>query len=330
RSWLKQSQIPYFILTAYLDMGYLKYLYFVIVLILLLYGATVLANLTVVLIVVVEKSLHEPMYVFLCNLCVNGVYGASGFYPKLLHDLLADSQLISYGGCLTQIFTVYSYVFCEYTNLAVMAYDRYVAICRPLQYHLIMTWRRVAQLLLLTWSWALLESGVGVLLTSRLPLCRLHVDKILCTNWAVVKLSCVDTSANNLYGFLLMVVHLLQALLIAVSYANIIQASRTSKTNRRKFFQTCLPHVTTLTVFTLSLMFDTLFSRYGDPYNLPALSNLMAAEFLVVPPLVNPLVYGMNLQRIHSQLLRNNVLCSIHVVLIVTCIYSASMYKYIS
>ncbi|CAL8350259.1 unnamed protein product [Arctogadus glacialis] len=73
---------------------------------LLLYSATVLANLTVVLIVVVQKSLHEPMYVFLCNLCVNGVYGASGFYPKLLHDLLADSQLISYGGCLAQIFTV--------------------------------------------------------------------------------------------------------------------------------------------------------------------------------------------------------------------------------
>ncbi|CAL8332323.1 unnamed protein product [Boreogadus saida] len=272
---------------------------------LLLYGATVLANLTVVLIVAAEKSLHEPMYVFLCSLCVSGVYGASGFYPKLLGDLLADGpQLISYGGCLAQVFAVYSYVFCEFTNLAVMAYDRYVAICRPLQYRRVMTRRRVAQLLLLTWSAALLESGGGVLLTSRLPLCSRRLDKILCTNWEVVKLSCVDTAANNLYGFLLMAVHLLQALLIAVSYAHIVRASRASAASRRKSLRTCLPHVATLAVFTLSLTFDTLFSRYGEPSDAPALSNLMAAEFLVVPPLVNPLVYGMNLRRIHSQLLR--------------------------
>ena len=271
---------------------------------LLLYCLTVLANLTVVVIVVAEKSLHEPMYAFLCNLCMNGLYGATAFYPKLLHDLLASTPLISYGGCLTQIFAVYSYVFCEFTNLAVMAYDRYVAICHPLQYHLVMTWRRVAQLLLLTWGFTLLESTLGVLLTSRLPICGLHIGKILCTNWAVVRLSCADTTANNIYGFLLMAAHLLQALLIAVSYGHIIQASRTSKANRRKFFQTCLPHLTTLAVFTLSLMFDALFARYGGAAHLPTLSNLMAAEFLVVPPLINPLVYGMNLQRIHSQLLQ--------------------------
>ncbi|CAL8353993.1 unnamed protein product [Lota lota] len=271
---------------------------------LLLYSVTVLANLTVVVIVVAEKSLHEPMYVFLCNLCMNDIYGASSFYPKLLQSLLADVQLISYAGCMMQLFAVHSYAFCEFTNLAVMAYDRYVAICLPLQYHLIMTPRRVGQLLLLTWSSTLLESALGMVLTSQLPICSLHISKILCTNWAVVKLSCSDTTANNIYGFLLMVVHTGQALLIAVSYAHIVQASRRSKAERRKFFQTCLPHLTTLSVFTLSLVFDSLFSRYGDTAHLLVLNNLMAAEFLVVPTLVNPLVYGMNLQRIHTQVLR--------------------------
>ncbi|KAK0138367.1 Olfactory receptor 1496 [Merluccius polli] len=279
-----------------------RHAYFAVTL--LLYSVTVLANLTVVAVVLAEKSLHEPMYAFLCNLCLNSVYGASSFYPKLLHDLLADAHRISYGGCLAQIFGVYSYVFCEFTNLAVMAYDRYVAICLPLKYHAIMTPRWVGQLLLLTWSVALLESVVGVALTSRLPLCRLHVRKMFCTNWVVVRLSCADTTPNNVYGFVLVVCHLAQVLLIVVSYAHIIGTSLRSVAGRRKFFQTCLPHLTTLAVFTLSLMFDSMFSRYGSSIRLQALSNLMAAEFLVVPPLINPLVYGMNLQRIHTQVLR--------------------------
>jgi len=271
---------------------------------LLLYSLTVLANLTVVLVVAVERSLHQPMYVLLCNLCVNGLYGASSFYPKLLYDLLADAHRISYAGCLGQIFAVYSYVFCEYTNLAVMAYDRYVAICLPLRYHRIMTRRRVGQLLALTWGFTLLESLVGVVLTSRLPLCSRNIDKMYCTNWEVVKLSCADTTANNIYGFLLMVSHLAQVLLIMVSYGHIVRACRSSKASRSKFFQTCLPHLTTLSVFTLSLVFEFMFARYGGGEGLGTLSNLMAAEFLVVPPLVNPLVYGLNLQRIHGQVLR--------------------------
>ena len=122
-----------------------------------------------------------------------------------------------------------------------------------------------------------------------------------------MRLACAtaDTTANNVYGFVLMALHLLQAALIVVSYGNIVRESHASAGGRRKFVQTCVPHLTTLAVFTLSLMFDTLFARYGGGTgHLPALSNVMAAEFLVVPPLVNPLVYGMNLRRIHGQLLR--------------------------
>ncbi|KAJ3590142.1 hypothetical protein NHX12_008096 [Muraenolepis orangiensis] len=272
---------------------------------LLLYSATVLSNLAVVVIVAAEESLRrQPMYALLCNLCVNSVYGASSFYPKLLHDLLADAHRISHGGCMVQIFGVYSYVFCEMTSLAVMAYDRYVAICLPLSYHLIMTRQRVGQLLLLTWGLALTEGAVGVALTGRLPLCSRHIDKMFCTNWAVVKMACSDTTANNIYGFLLISFHVSQVLLIVVSYGHIIRASVRSTAGRRKFLQTCLPHLTTLVVFTLSLLFDALFSRYGSGAGLQTLSNLMAAEFLVVPPLINPLVYGMNLQRIRSRVLR--------------------------
>ncbi|XP_053176364.1 olfactory receptor 6N1-like [Scomber japonicus] len=267
------------------------------------YVCTVLVNLTLILTVCVEASLHQPMYIFVCNLCLNGIGGASSFYPKLLHDLLADSHVVSYAGCLGQIFAVYSYVFCEFTSLTVMAYDRYVAICWPLQYQAVMTPQRVGKLLLLTWSFTLLESLVGIVLTARLPLCGRSIRKLFCTNWEVVKLSCTSTTLNNIYGFVLIFSHCSQTVLILVSYVHLVRASLRSRSDRRKFMQTCVPHLMTLLVFTVSSVSDTLYSRYAGSSSLQALQNLLAAEFLVVPPLINPIIYGMKLQQIRSKIL---------------------------
>ncbi|CAJ1066376.1 putative gustatory receptor clone PTE03 [Xyrichtys novacula] len=273
---------------------------------LITYLLTIFVNLTLIVVVCLEKSLHEPLYIFLCNLCVNGICGASSFYPKLLHDLLADSHVISYIGCLSQIFVVYAYVFVEFTSLTVMAYDRYLAICKPLQYHTLMTTWRVAQLLLLTWSFSLLEISVGVALTARLPLCGRHIHKFFCTNWEVVKLSCSDTIVNNIYGFVLMFSHVSQTVLILVSYTHLVCASLRLRSNRRKFVQTCLPHLITLLVFTGSLVFDIMYSRYSSSSSkLQTLHNMLAAEFLVVPPLINPVIYGINLHQIRYRILRN-------------------------
>lgn len=273
------------------------------------YLLTVFLNLMLVVTIFLERTLHEPMYVFLCNLCFNGIYGASSFYPKLLHDLLADRHVISYNGCLSQMFVMYCYVFCEFTSLTVMAYDRYVAICRPLQYRALMSRQKVAQLLVLTWSFSALESLVGVCLTGRLQLCGRDIPKIFCTNWVVVKLSCSDTTVNNVYGFVLIFSHMFQIGLILVSYARLVQASLRSRTDRCRFLQTCLPHLVALLVFTASQLFDALYSRYGGGADgsggLRALQNVLAAQFLVVPPLTNPIIYGMNLQQIRSRILHS-------------------------
>uniref|UniRef100_A0A3B4TPY8 Olfactory receptor n=1 Tax=Seriola dumerili TaxID=41447 RepID=A0A3B4TPY8_SERDU len=292
-----------FVLQGLNDSDTNRQIYFALALVSYLF--TIFVNVTLIVTVCLEKTLHEPIYLFLCNLCVNGICGASSFYPKLLHDLLADSHVITYTGCLTQIFVVYSYVFCEFTSLTVMAYDRYMAICRPLQYRAVMTAQRVAQLLLLTWGFSLLETVVGVSFTATLPLCGHHVRKLFCTNWEVVKLSCSDTTVNNIYGFVLMFSHVSQTGLIVVSYVHLVRSSLRSRSDRRKFVQTCLPHLVTLLVFTISLVFDSMYSRYGSSSALQALQNMLAAEFLVVPPLINPIIYGINLQQIRSRILQN-------------------------
>ncbi|KAM9820292.1 uncharacterized protein ACB057_000900 [Neosynchiropus ocellatus] len=267
------------------------------------YVLTIFVNAILVITVCVEAALHQPLYIFLSSLCLNGLLGASSFYPKLLHDLLADAHVVSYVGCLLQMTFTYSYIFCEFCTLTVMAYDRYVAICKPLQYHSVMTTQKVAQLLLFCWTFPVLEALVGMVLTARLPLCGRHIHKLFCTNWEVVKLSCTDTTVNNIYGFVLTVSHAAQAVLILLSYAHLVRASLRSCSDRRKVAQTCLPHLVALLVFTTMLVFDSMFSRYGG--KLQALQNMLAAEYLVVPPLINPIIYGINLQQIRTRVLHS-------------------------
>lgn len=254
--------------------------------------------------VILDKTLHEPMYIFLCNLFFNGIIGASAFYPKILADLLSKYNVISYIGCLSQVSIIYSYLFCEYTCLTVMSYDRYMFICRPLEYHSIMTLHKVLQLLILTWFCSLLESSVGILFTSQLPLCGNVIDKLYCSNWEVVKLSCTDVTVNNVYGYFLLFSHVSQAVFIIVSYICIIRASLRSKAQWAKFMQTCLPHLISLINFNIALLFDVMYARYGKSQGLQALRNILGIEFLVVPPLLNPVIYGFKLTQIRQGLLK--------------------------
>ncbi|KAK7929569.1 hypothetical protein WMY93_005964 [Mugilogobius chulae] len=270
------------------------------------YAVTVFFNLTLVITIVWEKTLHQPMYVFIANICINGICGASSFYPKLLFDLLSDSSVISYTGCLVQMCGIYSYIFCEFTSLTVMAYDRYNAICRPLQYHAIMTPGAVGRFIALAWFMSIVETVIGAILTTRLPLCGNRLAKFFCTNWEVVKLSCIDNTINNIYGLVLMVLHVSQTLFILVSYVGLVRAALSSRANRTKFVQTCLPHLVALLAFTVSICFDTLFSRYSQIVpGREALHYALASEFIIVPPLLNPLIYGIKMQQIREPITRH-------------------------
>ncbi|XP_076832096.1 putative olfactory receptor 7A2 [Brachyhypopomus gauderio] len=291
-----------FVLQGLNDTRTHKQVYFAIGL--AMYIVTLFVNMTLTITVFLDKTLHEPIYLFICNLYVNGIGGASAFYPKFLADLFSGSHIISYSGCLSQICSIYWYIFCEFTSLTVMAYDRYIAICKPLEYHCIMTHQMVIKLLLCIWLFSFLETSIGVSLTAQLSLCGNEIDKLYCFNWDVVKLSCTDATVINLYGYIVMFSHTSQAVFIMFSYIRIIKASLKSRTERVKFMQTCMPHLVTLSNFTFSLLLDILCARYGRGERLQALRNILGIEFLVVPPLLNPIIYGIRMTRIRSRFVK--------------------------
>ncbi|XDV31709.1 hypothetical protein PO909_002672 [Leuciscus waleckii] len=250
----------------------------------LFYPLMVFCNVTVIFTIILHKKLHEPMYVFICNLCINGLFGTSGFYPKFMYDLLAHDHVISYTGCLIQIFVIYSSASCDISTLTVMAYDRYVAICRPLEYHSIMTNQ--------------------IILISRLTLCGSTIEKLFCEIWAVAKLSCFSTTVNNVFGYIVILTYFGHAVFIFCSYIHLIRKCIKSIESRHKFMQTCVPHLVSLINVTVALLFDVLYSRYGSKNVPQSLRNFMALEFLLVPPILNPLIYGLNLTTVRQQVMR--------------------------
>uniref|UniRef100_A0A8C7CR90 Olfactory receptor n=1 Tax=Oncorhynchus kisutch TaxID=8019 RepID=A0A8C7CR90_ONCKI len=300
------TQVKFFYLFGLQETFNNKSVYFTLSLITYLLIITV--NLTLIITIIQEKGLHEPMYIFLCSLCINGLYGTAGFYPKFLLDLQSDVQVISYGGCFTQAYVIYTSVTCEMSILTVMSYDRYVAICRPLLYHTIVTSLTVRKLLLLSWCYPLFISLIALSLTVRLPLCGSRIDKIFCDNPSILKHACLPITINQNWSRCLIVVHVLQLLYIVFSYCMIIRTCVKSSKGRIKFTQTCVPHLITIVIFITVTLFDNLqgWNNVNITLNM---RNAMAVQFLIIPPVLNPLIYGLNLQQIRRAVFRK---CNTH------------------
>ncbi|XP_043078134.1 olfactory receptor 6N2-like [Puntigrus tetrazona] len=266
-----------------------------------LYLLILTINIYIVMVIIIEKALHEPMYIFLCHMCINGVYGASGFYPKFLSDLILDSYVISSPMCTLQTFVIYSSLLSEITILTVMAYDRYIAICKPLEYHSKLTKNTCVKLILFSWMVSNSLPAICVLLSKLRPFCKYHIDKLYCDNWSVVKLSCASSFVNNVIGYAIAVLFLSFIFFIIVSYIKLISACKASLENRKKFWQTCLPHVFSLINFTIAILFDIMYSRYGANDISESLRNFLALELMIVPPVFNPLIYGLNIRAVRKR-----------------------------
>ncbi|KAL2096011.1 hypothetical protein ACEWY4_008159 [Coilia grayii] len=291
--------------TVYVGMGPVSYV--ILVVVLLVYIATVLASATVMLLIFLDTSLHKPMYTFLFGLVSNGLIGSTAVWPKTMNILSTNRPLISYQGCLIQVFIISSYGACNYSLLTVMAYDRFVSIFRPLQYHTIITPWKVKQLMIVANVIPTALILVQIFMTSQLPQCRYNVHRTYCDNLAVVSLSCLESHTiqrrvGNLYGIIIIIVIVaLPILLILLSYVKIIVLSlKWSRDARKKVFETCSPHIITFVNFSLVSLFSLFYNRYNS--FLPGGVNiLMSINYILVPPLLHPILYGIKTKEIRQR-----------------------------
>ncbi|XP_076591245.1 olfactory receptor 11A1-like [Chaetodon auriga] len=292
------TQVSYFILAAYFDSGLLKYLFFMIVV--LLYILIVCTNLLLIVVICVNRSLHEPMYLFLCSLFVNELYGSSGLFPFLLLQILSDIHAVSASLCFLQVFSLYSYGSVEFCNLAVMSYDRYLAVCRPLQYNSHMTASKVALLIAVTWLPPFFAVLVTTSLSASLQLCGNVINKVYCDNHAIIRLSCSDSRVNNVYELTAASLTVsVPGSLIFYTYTQILKVCFCgSQQSRQKAVSTCTPHLASLLNYSFGVSFEILQSRFNMSHVPDALRILLSLYFLTCQPLLNPVMYGLNASKV--------------------------------
>ncbi|XP_075343494.1 olfactory receptor 52D1-like [Odontesthes bonariensis] len=281
----------------------LKPMYFCIFLI--IYLIIIVENVLLIEVIHHEKSLHEPMYVLLCNLAVNELYGSTALLPALLVNILSPLHEISLSFCQIQIFAVHTYAITEFTILAVMSYDRYVAICHPLSYHAIMS-QRIAKLIVFMWLYPVLGFLIVFIFTLRLPYCGRIIEKVYCVNYLLVKLACTDTSLVNIIGLLSVVLYTgPQLIMIFYSYSHILRICILSFSKSKfKAFRTCTPHLLAIINYSIGCFFEIAHGRFDNSHLTYHTKLFLSLYFLIFPPLLNPTIYGLSTQFIRKRLFR--------------------------
>ncbi|KAM9710772.1 olfactory receptor 4B13-like [Menidia menidia] len=294
--------VTFITLDGFVQLHKFRYLYFVI-----LFPAYILIlcfNFTIVLLVVFKESLHEPMYIFIAALLLNSALFSTVAFPKLLIDLLSKRQIISFSACFFQHYMFYSVGISEFLLLTVMSFDRYVSICKPLQYPTIMRRRTISILLALSWiiptfcmSWFDI-----IFLTYPKQICRLPLETIFCDS-QLFRLLCVRIEILDVLTLvILIIIVLLPVILICFSYTRIIIVLYHScKEVRRKAAQTCLPHLLVLIIFScLGASKIIIFLMQNE---ISKTANLVISlQVVTYNPLFNPIIYGLNMKEISKQI----------------------------
>ncbi|XP_058482548.1 olfactory receptor 52N5-like [Solea solea] len=263
-------------------------------------------NVGIVILVFIDKNLHQPMYLLFCNLPLSDVLGNSILVPHLLVDMLRppSERLISYTNCVAQAFTTHMYGTTTHTILIIMAFDRYVAICNPLRYAAIMTNKMVIKLTASAWGVALVLVGVLLGLTIRLNRCRTMIHSPYCDNASLFKLSCESVFINNVYGLMFTVVLFTASIgSMVVTYTKITEVCLTSKSNslNSKALQTCSTHLVVFLIVVFSGMSNIVLHRFPQYTDYRKLCTIL---FHIVPGSLNPVIYGVQSKEIRRFLLK--------------------------
>ena len=264
------------------------------ILFLVMYLLTVLGNVLIVLLIRLDSRLHTPMYFFLTNLSLVDVSYATSIVPQMLVHFLAERKGIPYVSCAARLFFSLGLGGIEFVLLAVMAYDRYVAVCDPLRYSVIMHGGLCARLAVTSWVSGSVNSLVQTTITFQLPMCtNKYIDHISCEILAVVRLACVDTSSNEVAIMVSSIVLLMTPFcLVLLSYIRIVSTilKIQSTEGRKKAFRTCASH---LTVVVLS--YGMAIFTYIQPNPSPSVlqEKLMSLFYAILTPMLNPMIYSL-------------------------------------
>ncbi|CAM4338828.1 unnamed protein product [Caretta caretta] len=272
-----------------------------------MYAIVILGNFTILFIVKREPSLHGPVYYFLCMLVIADMVPSTAVVPKILSIFWFNSREINFSACLIQMFCLLSCTLVHSGILVAMAFDRYVAICDPLRYSTTLTNPVVAKIGL-----ALVLRGVMLalpypFLARRWPYCRTNIiPYTYCKHIAVVKLACADIRLSSYYSLAVsFLVTGVDVFCISMSYTQILRVifSLPTKDARLKTFGTCGSHFCVILACYIAHLFSALTERFGHNMALH-FHILMNNMYLLVPPMLNPIIYGVRSQQIRDSLLQ--------------------------
>ncbi|XP_040217050.1 olfactory receptor 1G1-like [Rana temporaria] len=273
---------------------------------LLIYLMTLITNLLIFLLVLTDYNLHNPMYFFLANLAFLDISYPSVTAPRMLFDLVTKRSSISIPACITQVYFYLSFVCSEVFLLSAMSYDRYIAICHPLHYTQMMSWRACTCMASLVWVVGCSISLVDTLFLLRLSFCRTSsIHNFFCDLPHLYQISCSDPFINIvavllLGGSLGLGAFLLTFLPYVYIFSTILRIH--SKTGKRKAFSTCTSHLTVVFITYVSLIFIYLVPSSSDMVNLYKLFSVISA---LINPLLNPLIYSLRNKDLMEALLRS-------------------------
>ena len=267
-----------------------------------LYLMTILGNLFVVFLIITDSHLHSPMYFLLANLSFVDFCLSSVTTPKLTTDFLNDNKTISFEGCMSQILCVHVFAGGEMVPLVSMAYDRYVAICKPLHYSSIMNRQKCIWLVLTSWIIGFVHATSQLAMILDLPFCGPRiVDSFFCDIPEVIKLACMDThTLRLLINADSAVLATTCFILLLISYTYILVTIRlSSKDGASKALSTCTSHITVVVLF-----FGPCIFTYLWPPSITWVDKFLAVFYTVITPLLNPAIYTLRNKEIKNAIKR--------------------------
>ncbi|XP_072269972.1 olfactory receptor 11L1-like [Pyxicephalus adspersus] len=270
---------------------------------LLIFLITLSGNLIIMTVVIMDQSLQTPMYLFLTNLSFLEIWYTITIVPKFLASLVLKNNDISFSGCITQLFFFVTFGATECYLLLTMAYDRYMAICKPLYYSSLMDTRTCLQLVAGSWVTGILTGLVPTLLISQLDFCNSHqINHFFCDIPPLLELSCSDIYLTEISIFVLSLVVLFGSLMLTlVSYAFIVISVLQIKSNsgRNKSFSTCGAHLTVVLLYygTMIFMYVRPHSSYSSD-----MKKVVSVFYTVVTPGLNPIIYSLRNKEVRASL----------------------------